>query len=89
LISALLCLAAGCATNSSGKKSAEITENDLPRAVVAAFDSEHPYAQINHPKTYTDCNKNTVYELPYTRSDGTSGVAKYGPMGDLLVEMQH
>jgi hypothetical protein len=87
LISAVLCLAAGCASN-SGNKSSEIDESQIPKAVQAAFDSEHPYAKIDHPKTYSDSNGITVYEIPYTRPDGTSGKARYGSTGELLVEMQ-
>jgi hypothetical protein len=88
LMIAPLCLAAGCSTHSNGGKSREISASDVPTAVVAAFKSEHPYAEINHPKTYTDCNKNTVYEIPYTRPDGTSGDARYGAMGELLMDMK-
>lgn len=88
LISVALCLAAGCATNSSGGKSSEISESQVPKAVQAAFISEHPYAEMNHPKTYSDCDGNTVYEIPYTRPDGSTGTAKYGSMGELMFEMQ-
>jgi hypothetical protein len=88
LISAVLCLAAGCATDSSKGKSSEINQSQVPQAVQAAFDSEHPYAEMNHPKTYSDCDGNTVYEIPYTRADGTKGTARYGPMGELVFEMQ-
>jgi hypothetical protein len=88
LISAALCLATGCATNSSGGKSSEINQSQVPQAVQAAFNSEHPYAEMNHPKTYSDKDGNTVYEIPYTRSDGTTGTAKYGSMGELMFDMQ-
>jgi hypothetical protein len=88
LILAALCLAAGCATNSSGGKSSSISQSQVPQAVQAAFNSEHPYAEMNHPKTYSDCDGNTVYEIPYTRSDGTTGTAKYGAMGELMFDMQ-
>jgi hypothetical protein len=88
LVFAMFCLAAGCATSSSGGKSSEISESQVPRAVQAAFVSEHPYAEMNHPKTYSDCNGNTVYEIPYTRNDGSTGTAKYGSMGELMFEMQ-
>ena len=84
----MFCLAAGCATSSSGGKSSEISERQVPRAVQAVFVSEHPYAEMNHPKTYSDCNGNTVYEIPYTRNDGSTGTAKYGSMGELMFEMQ-
>jgi len=86
-ILATLIMAAGCASNSSGGKSTEISDSQVPKAVEAAFDSEHPYAVMNHPKTYSDCDGKTVYEIPYTRPDGTTGTARYGPMGELLVEM--
>jgi uncharacterized lipoprotein len=85
---AAVCLLAGCETNSSGGKSTEISDGDVPTAVVAAFKSEHPYAEMNHPKTYTDNNHNTVYEIPYTRPDGTTGTARYGAMGELLMDMR-
>jgi hypothetical protein len=88
LISAAFCLAAGCATNSSGGKSSEISQGQVPQAVQAAFNSEHPYSEMNHPKTYSDNDGNTVYEIPYTRSDGTTGTAKYGSMGELIFDMQ-
>lgn len=88
LISAALCLLAGCATNSSGQKSSDISESQVPKPVQAAFYSEHPYAQMNHPKTYSDCNGNTVFEIPYSRTDGTTGTAKYGSMGELMFDMQ-
>jgi hypothetical protein len=91
LISAILCMAAGCATSSSSsgaQKESDISEAQVPKEVQAAFDSEHPYAQMNHPKTYSDCNGDTVYEIPYTRQDGSTGTAKYGSMGELMFDLQ-
>jgi hypothetical protein len=88
LISAAFFLAAGCANNSSAQKSSQISNDQVPKPVQAAFYSEHPYAEMNHPKTYTDSNGNTVYEIPYTRSDGTNGTARYGSMGELMFDMQ-
>ena len=86
LIAAVLCLAAGCESNSS--KPSQISESDIPNAVQAAFTAEHPYSKIDHPKTYSDSNGVKVYEIPYTRSDGTTGIAKYGASGELIVEVQ-
>jgi hypothetical protein len=87
LITAVLCLAAGCASHNKNQTS-DISESDMPQAVQAAFGSEHPYAKMDHPKKCTDKDGKTVYEVPYTRPDGTSGTAKYGAMGELIVEVQ-
>jgi hypothetical protein len=86
LIAAVLSLAAGCCTSHS--KSTDMSEGDMPQAVQAAFGSEHPYAKVDHPKKITDHDGNTVYEIPYTRTDGTTGTARYGESGELMVEVQ-
>jgi hypothetical protein len=85
LAAAIFSQAVGCAGHS---KYTDMSESDMPQAVQAAFGSEHPYAKVDHPKTYSDCDGKTVYEIPYSRADGTTGTARYGSSGELLVEVQ-
>lgn len=75
-------LAAGC-SSSSGGSSEGIEPKEVPAAVQAAFDTEHPYAQMNNPKKETDSDGSVSYEIPYTRPDGTKGTATYAQTGEL------
>ncbi|HEX4056136.1 MAG TPA: hypothetical protein VHX86_17885 [Tepidisphaeraceae bacterium] len=75
-------LAAGCSSTSDGS-SEGIEPKSVPAAVQGAFYTEHPYAQMNHPKKDTDSDGSVSYEIPYTRPDGTKGNATYAQTGEL------
>ena len=80
VFSALLCvLAAGCSSDKG--------DNDVPTAVKGAFYSEHPHAEIDRPTTRTSSDGQTRYEIPYTRADGTRGIAVYSSMGEYYGEL--
>ena len=70
----------GCSSDNSSQK---IQPNQIPVAVQGAFDSEHPYAQINNPTQVSNQDGSTSYKIPYTRPDGTKGTATYSQMGEL------
>jgi hypothetical protein len=81
----VLFIAAGCAaTAKSGSSSITINTNQVPAAVQGAFYSQHPYAQMSKPiQQTTDSDNQTIYIIPYTRTDGTKGTATYTSMGVL------
>ena len=69
---------------SSNTNSTDIKPTAIPAAVQGAFDTEHPYAQMNHPKSLTATDGSVTYLIPYTRPDGTSGKVTYAPTGEIL-----
>ncbi len=73
-------LAAGCSSNTSQQG---VSPNQVPAAVQAAFDTEHPYAQMNNPQRISNEDGSVSYQIPYTRPDGTKGSATYAPSGEL------
>ncbi len=84
LVLGLLCAGlAGCASSSTSGTSQSVNPQDVPAAVQAAFYSEHPYAQMDHPSKHKTWDDWTYYEIPYTRSDGTKGDATYAPTGEI------
>ena len=70
-----------CASNQDQNKSSD--DNKVPSDVQAAFYSEHPYAKMNNPSKADTPQDGPVYTIPYTRSDGSTGVAVYSSMGVL------
>ncbi len=74
--------AVGCSSTSGGS-SEGIQPNQVPAAVQGAFYTEHPYAQMNHPKEDTASDGSVSYIIPYTRPDGTKGQATYAQTGEL------
>jgi hypothetical protein len=81
----LLIAAAACSTTAkSGSSSITINTNQVPSAVQGAFYSQHPYAQMTKPIQQTTDNDNqTIYIIPYSRTDGTKAIATYTSMGVL------
>jgi hypothetical protein len=77
-------LAACASNNNSGSASSGSNDASVPQAVEAAFYSEHPHDHIDSPTTRHSENGYDTYEVPYTRADGTKGLATYGEMGELL-----
>jgi hypothetical protein len=82
LMAAIGLLLAGCSVSAKSSK-ASIEVNQIPAAVQGAFDSEHPYAQINDPIRISNQDGSVSYQIPYTRPDGTKGTATYAPTGEL------
>ena len=85
---ALLIAAACSATAKSGSSSVTINTNQVPAAVQGAFYSQHPYAQMSKPIQQTSADNDTIYTIPYTRTDGTKGTATYTSMGVLENDQQ-
>ena len=77
----ILAVLVGCASDNSSQK---VQPNEIPAAVQAAFDSEHPYAKMNNPTKVSNEDGSTSFKIPYTRPDGTTGTATYAQMGELL-----
>jgi uncharacterized lipoprotein len=74
---------AACASNQQSDRNQNSGESKIPSDVQAAFYSEHPYAKMNNPTERDTQQDGTVYTIPYTRSDGSTGVAVYTSMGVL------
>jgi uncharacterized lipoprotein YajG len=72
-------LVAGC---NSSTTTVQIQPRAVPAAVQGAFYTEHPYAQMNHPRQETNIDGSVSYVIPYTRPDGTKGKATYAPTGE-------
>jgi uncharacterized lipoprotein len=79
----LLTALAACASNQQSGQNQNSGESKIPDDVKAAFYSEHPYAKMNNPSTQNSQQDGTVYTIPYTRSDGSTGLAIYTSMGVL------
>lgn len=72
-----------CSQNSTSQSTVTINPNQIPQAVDAAFYSEHSYAQMSKPIQEAGADNQTIYTIPYTRSDGSKGVATYSSFGEL------
>jgi hypothetical protein len=80
---ALVLGAAACSHGSQGTTTVTINRNQVPTAVQGAFYSQHPYAQVSGPIEETSENNQTIFAIPYTRSDGSMGTATYTSFGEL------
>ena len=80
----VLLTAAACSGSAqSGSSTVTINTNQVPAAVQGAFYSEHPYAKMTKPIQEATVDNETIYTIPYTRTDGSKATATYTSMGVL------